>query len=228
MTCTAIEPSSEGRIMEDALKTTEETKDVKFSWRQEKLEDYRKGCHGYTKFHVISAINSLYYVDDLESDLSYLLSSVEPGGFLIVVLDSGQLLSLIIVIIFLYHIQRRNLLWQFWCLEFRHLPRTLISRLKWAANFPNQKFGDHMRHKCQTAGMRPRPYSCCWVRVWSRRARLIPPWFDPDGLADPSCTILVISLGTRGVPSQSVWHLWRSDRQNNFWRSENWRLTSVC
>ena len=75
--------------------TTEETKEVKFSWRQEKLEDYRRGCHGYAKYHVISAINSLYFVDDLGSDLGYLLSSIEPGGFLIVVLDSGQLISLI-------------------------------------------------------------------------------------------------------------------------------------
>ena len=47
---------------------------------------------------------------------------------------------------FLYHIQKINYLWQFRCLEFRHLPRTLISRLKWATNFSiarSCRFGDH-------------------------------------------------------------------------------------
>ena len=46
----------------------------------------------------------------------------------------------------LYHIQERNYLWQFRCLEFRHLPRTLISRLQWAANFliaRSCRFGNH-------------------------------------------------------------------------------------
>ena len=79
---------------------------------------------------------------------------------------------------FLYHIQKRNYLWQFRCLEFRHLPRTLISRLKWATNFliaRSCRFGNHCSHKCQTAGM-----------------------FDPDG------TLLALSwlsLATRRMPS---------------------------
>ena len=89
MTCTAIEPSSEGRKTEDALRTTDETKNVKFSWRQEKLEDYRRGCHG-DKYHVISAIHCFYYLDDMESNLGYLMSSIEKGGILIIVHCTGM------------------------------------------------------------------------------------------------------------------------------------------
>ena len=84
---------------------------------------------------------------------------------------------------FLYHIQKRNYLWKFRCLEFWHLPRTLISRLKWAANFLISRsccFGDH----------------CTPVPV-----HVVGCAFDPDGLADPSCAILVLpSYETRALP----------------------------
>ena len=58
---------------------------------------------------------------------------------------------------FLYHIQKGIYRWQFRCLEFRHLPQTLISRLKLATNFliaRSCRFGDHWSPKWQLLAIR--------------------------------------------------------------------------
>ena len=92
VTCTVVEPTNEAAIMKHVLETSPDLNDVKFSWRHEKLEDYAIGPFGGQKHHVISAIHSLYYMNDLENQLRCLLSSLEEGGFLFAVLESGKVL----------------------------------------------------------------------------------------------------------------------------------------
>ena len=98
---------------------------------------------------------------------------------------------------FLYHIQKRNYLWQFRCLQFRHLPRTLISRLKWATNFliARSCFGNH-------CVINVRQLVCAPISI-----HVVGCAFHPDGLADASWLFLALSwlsLATKRVPTQSI------------------------
>ena len=67
---------------------------VNFHWNLETLQkfrDRREKDENKTKFHFISALNSLYYVDDLGTWLDYLYDDVlEDGGILMVILTSGR------------------------------------------------------------------------------------------------------------------------------------------
>ncbi|XP_071507454.1 histamine N-methyltransferase-like [Diadema antillarum] len=61
---------------------------IDFDLRQETLEVYRQkqsemGVH--PKYHFISAIHSLYYVDDLNDTIRYLHDCLEEGGILLVI-----------------------------------------------------------------------------------------------------------------------------------------------
>ncbi|XP_038076107.1 histamine N-methyltransferase-like [Patiria miniata] len=64
---------------------------VMCDWRQQTIEQYEK-AGDLTKFHFISAVQSLYYVDNPESTLMYMYERLEPGGVMLVAIiseDSG-------------------------------------------------------------------------------------------------------------------------------------------
>ncbi|XP_038066471.1 histamine N-methyltransferase-like [Patiria miniata] len=58
-----------------------------YEWRQQTIQQYEKAGDS-AKFHFISAIHSIYYVD--ESSLMYLYDRLEPGGIMLVVLRSDK------------------------------------------------------------------------------------------------------------------------------------------
>ncbi|XP_071785129.1 histamine N-methyltransferase-like [Asterias amurensis] len=87
-----VEPD-EGQIMKyKALVQTKghELQGVKFDWRQQTLEQHRDSDGLGTKFHFISAIHSLYNVEDIDSSLMYLYDLLEPGGIMISILSADQ------------------------------------------------------------------------------------------------------------------------------------------
>ncbi|XP_038068681.1 histamine N-methyltransferase-like isoform X1 [Patiria miniata] len=58
---------------------------VKFDFRQQTIEQYQEA--GYvTKFHFISAVHSMYFVDNFDSSVMYLYDLLIPGGALLVIL----------------------------------------------------------------------------------------------------------------------------------------------
>ncbi|XP_038044284.1 histamine N-methyltransferase-like [Patiria miniata] len=68
-----------------------ELQGVMCDWRQQTIEQYEK-AGDLTKFHFISAVQSLYYVDNPESTLMYMYERLEPGGVMLVAIiseDSG-------------------------------------------------------------------------------------------------------------------------------------------
>ena len=67
--------------------------------------------------------------DNLDSDTALITLSLLSTIQIKNAFYHSQTRCIFIVRKFLYHIQKINYLWQFQCLEFRHLPRTLISRL---------------------------------------------------------------------------------------------------
>ncbi|XP_071785356.1 histamine N-methyltransferase-like [Asterias amurensis] len=85
-----VEPDEDQIIKYKALVQTKghELQGVKFDWRQQTLEQYRDTDGVGTKFHFISAIHSLYDVEDIDSSLMYLYDLLEPGGILISMLIS--------------------------------------------------------------------------------------------------------------------------------------------
>ncbi|XP_022080432.1 histamine N-methyltransferase-like isoform X2 [Acanthaster planci] len=68
-----------------ALSKAHELPGVDHHWRQQTIEQYQKEGD-LTKFHFVSAIHTLYYVE--KSSLMYLYDCLEPGGVLLVVLES--------------------------------------------------------------------------------------------------------------------------------------------
>ena len=91
-----VEPDEDQIIKYKALVQTKghELLGVKFDWRQQTLEQYRDTDGVGTKFHFISAIHSLYHVEDVDSSLMYLYDLLEPGGIMISILLSGKQTSL--------------------------------------------------------------------------------------------------------------------------------------
>nr|WAS27816.1 putative histidine methyltransferase-like protein [Patiria miniata] len=66
---------------------------VDFDWHAETLAQYRLSSEqsgDQTKFHLISALFCLYYEPDMDSMLDYLYSRLEPGGVLLVALESEK------------------------------------------------------------------------------------------------------------------------------------------
>lgn len=65
---------------------------IEFEWRQQTLEEYGKTCKLFEegpKFHFISVIHSIYYVNDLDAALQLLQGMLEPGGALMITLVTG-------------------------------------------------------------------------------------------------------------------------------------------
>ena len=86
-----VDPSEEllAKYKELALSKADQLRGVTWDWRQQTLEEYEK-AGDLTKFHFISAVHSLYYVDDLEGSLLYLYDRLLPDGMLLVILISGR------------------------------------------------------------------------------------------------------------------------------------------
>ena len=70
-----------------------ELQGVDYHWYPQLLEDFKKEREqsgDETKFNFISAVDSLYYVDDIGKWLDYLYSLLDEGGVLMVVLLAGE------------------------------------------------------------------------------------------------------------------------------------------
>ncbi|XP_070561801.1 histamine N-methyltransferase-like [Ptychodera flava] len=68
-------------------------KGVETEWREQTLEDFQSSVGSSLSYHFISAIHSLYYVDDYRARLRYLYDLLEEGGVMLIVInteDSGM------------------------------------------------------------------------------------------------------------------------------------------
>ncbi|XP_071479261.1 histamine N-methyltransferase-like [Diadema antillarum] len=64
---------------------------IDFDLHQDTLDDYRRKLNEtdvHPKYHFISAIHSVYYVDDLNDTIRYLHDCLEDGGMLLIVIIS--------------------------------------------------------------------------------------------------------------------------------------------
>ncbi len=71
-----------------------ELEGVEYEWRQQSLEEYGQTCQYFgegPKYHFISLIHSIYYVNELESALKLLHGMLEPGGALLITIVTGGL-----------------------------------------------------------------------------------------------------------------------------------------
>uniref|UniRef100_UPI00358EE996 uncharacterized protein n=1 Tax=Myxine glutinosa TaxID=7769 RepID=UPI00358EE996 len=66
---------------------------IDFDLRQETIDGYRKKqkeAGTQPKYHFISAIHSLYYVEDHTDSIGYLYDCLEEGGILLIIVISGR------------------------------------------------------------------------------------------------------------------------------------------
>ena len=61
---------------------------VKFDLRQQTIEQYEKAGDS-TKFHFISAVHSVYYLNDVDKSLMFLYNRLEGGGLILLIILSG-------------------------------------------------------------------------------------------------------------------------------------------
>ena len=87
-----VEPAEDQIVQYKALAQSRahELQGVSFDWRQQTTDQFTEAGDA-TKFHFISAIHSIYYVDDVDSSLMYLYDRLEPGGTMLVITVSGIL-----------------------------------------------------------------------------------------------------------------------------------------
>ena len=85
-----VEPAPDQLVQYKALvqSKAQELHGVSCDWRQQTIEEYEK-AGDLTQLHFISAVHSLYYVDDADSSLMHLYSRLEPGGIMLVIIISG-------------------------------------------------------------------------------------------------------------------------------------------
>ena len=85
-----VEPAPDQLVQYKALVQSKahELHGVSCDWRQQTIEEYEQ-AGDLTKFHFISAVHSIYYVDDVEGSLMYLYNHLEPGGIMLVIIISG-------------------------------------------------------------------------------------------------------------------------------------------
>ncbi|XP_072169626.1 LOW QUALITY PROTEIN: histamine N-methyltransferase A-like [Diadema setosum] len=90
---TVIEPAASQLDMYRKLISSgkEEFAGIDFDLHQDTLDGYRRKLNEtgvYPKYHFISAIHSVYYVDDLNDTIRYLHECLEDGGMLFIVVIS--------------------------------------------------------------------------------------------------------------------------------------------
>ncbi len=91
-----VEPSGEmlaqykSRVSD--LETKKQLTDVSCTWNQQCLDEYMESAAGSDggKFHLISAMHSLYYVENQGTSLKYLLDKLEYGGLLVIMMQDGR------------------------------------------------------------------------------------------------------------------------------------------
>ncbi|XP_033106312.1 uncharacterized protein LOC117108406 [Anneissia japonica] len=69
-------------------KESSKLKGITHHWRRQTLNQYRDDVGTSNKFDVIFAVNSLYYVDDVEDSLRYLNDILENGGIMVVIMTA--------------------------------------------------------------------------------------------------------------------------------------------
>ncbi|XP_070553908.1 histamine N-methyltransferase A-like [Ptychodera flava] len=65
---------------------------VETEWREQTLEGFQSSVGSTVSYHFISAVNSLYYVDDYRARLHFLYDCLEDGGVMLIIMladDSG-------------------------------------------------------------------------------------------------------------------------------------------
>lgn len=66
---------------------------VVLDWRRQTWEkfynEYKQSIQ-VPKFHFISAIHSLYYIEDIEKNVLNLIDCLEDGGILLIILTTGK------------------------------------------------------------------------------------------------------------------------------------------
>ncbi|XP_072017845.1 histamine N-methyltransferase-like [Amphiura filiformis] len=93
----AVEPAAgQIKLYKELVTTMADKLDgITIDWRKQGLDEFRKAkvARGdTTKYHFISAIHSLYYVDDMEDSLKWLYEQLEDGGMMLIITlsdDSG-------------------------------------------------------------------------------------------------------------------------------------------
>ncbi|XP_022101559.1 histamine N-methyltransferase-like isoform X2 [Acanthaster planci] len=90
---TVVEPSqTQVDMYKDLIKAkAAELDGVKYDWHLQTLGEYQHHSEmswDKTKFHFISALYCLYYEPDLDGALAYLYSRLEPGGILLVGMET--------------------------------------------------------------------------------------------------------------------------------------------
>ena len=90
---TVVEPAADHIERFQSLASTGgDLSEVAWDWRRQTLEEYRehrKDISDASKFHLILAIHCLYYVDDLEQSILDMMSCLEDGGLLVIMLVTG-------------------------------------------------------------------------------------------------------------------------------------------
>ena len=86
-----VEPLEEQLVKYKGLVKSKarELQGVHFDWRQQTLEQYEK-AGDQTTFHLMSAVHSVYYLEDLQSSLMYLYNHLTPGGMMVLVINAGK------------------------------------------------------------------------------------------------------------------------------------------
>ena len=87
-----VEPAVDQIVQYKALVQSKgrELQGVNFDWRQQTMDQYREADSDGAKFHFINAVHSMYYVEDLDSSLTYMYDLLEPGGKLLIITISGK------------------------------------------------------------------------------------------------------------------------------------------
>ncbi|XP_019628994.1 PREDICTED: histamine N-methyltransferase-like [Branchiostoma belcheri] len=90
--CRVVEPREEDiDQFKHLLEDDEQLKTVAFEWHQQTDEEYfEQTFNDDTKFHIVHAIQLLYYVDDLAGCIKHMYRQVAEGGLLVIIHLSDQ------------------------------------------------------------------------------------------------------------------------------------------
>ncbi|XP_066289632.1 histamine N-methyltransferase-like [Branchiostoma lanceolatum] len=90
--CRVVEPREEDiNQFKNLVDDDERLKTVAFEWHQQTDEEYfEETFNDDTKFHIVHAIQLLYYVDDLAGCIKHMYRQVAEGGLLVIIHLSDQ------------------------------------------------------------------------------------------------------------------------------------------
>ena len=90
-----VEPAQDQVVMYKALVQAKahQLQGVVCDWRQQTIEQYEKAGDA-TKFHFISAVHSIYHVENVDSSLMYMYDHLEVGGVMLVMTIAGKIVFL--------------------------------------------------------------------------------------------------------------------------------------